>query len=151
MTGTSPYTSQLRLMSCGIVSKLHGHLYLYISSNLCSTQFPGVEVLLLPPEMVVLSIDFSGYMHPDFLKRSNGVSVKIFDNFIAVLSPHVDRGEDLAHFLEFRRNLKAAYVEKPLNQAGNDKTQVVIIIYFKLRNQWIRLRDRQARQVKRNE
>ncbi|GFW62701.1 transposable element Tcb1 transposase [Trichonephila clavipes] len=34
----------LRLMSWGITLKLHGHLYLYIPSNLCSTQYPGVYV-----------------------------------------------------------------------------------------------------------
>ncbi|PRD32343.1 UNVERIFIED_CONTAM: Transposable element Tcb1 transposase [Trichonephila clavipes] len=31
----------LRLMSCGNVLKLHGHLYLHMASNLCLTQCPG--------------------------------------------------------------------------------------------------------------
>ncbi|PRD37729.1 UNVERIFIED_CONTAM: hypothetical protein NCL1_05103 [Trichonephila clavipes] len=44
----------LRLMNCGIVLKLHGHLYLYIPSNLCLTQCRGVQVLLLLPEFSCL-------------------------------------------------------------------------------------------------
>ncbi|GFW70933.1 hypothetical protein TNCV_190241 [Trichonephila clavipes] len=32
----------LRLKSCGIVLKLHGHLNLYMPSNRSLTQFPGI-------------------------------------------------------------------------------------------------------------
>ncbi|GFV96387.1 hypothetical protein TNCV_2869651 [Trichonephila clavipes] len=33
----------LRLTSCDIVLKLNGHLYLYMPSNLCFTQFSGLK------------------------------------------------------------------------------------------------------------
>ncbi|GFX03693.1 transposable element Tcb1 transposase [Trichonephila clavipes] len=40
----------------------------YMLSNLCLTQCAGVYVLLLLPESVVWDTDFSGSMHPSFLK-----------------------------------------------------------------------------------
>ncbi|GFW52672.1 transposable element Tcb1 transposase [Trichonephila clavipes] len=41
-TWTIVASPSLRLMSWGIVLKLHGHLYFYMPSNLCLTQYPGV-------------------------------------------------------------------------------------------------------------
>ncbi|GFX16118.1 transposable element Tcb1 transposase [Trichonephila clavipes] len=46
------------MVDCGIVLKLHGHLYLYMLYNLCLTQCPGTYLLLLLPEVVVLSTHF---------------------------------------------------------------------------------------------